>query len=63
MITVIAFKEKNERTGREALVVSHGIDERTGKTVILPCESPEQIGATFCSKRGEYVIFDSGSHK
>lgn len=58
MIIVIAFKEKNQRTGREELVVSHGIDEHTGKTVILPCEPPERIGAKFNAEIGEYVLSD-----
>lgn len=56
MIIVITINEKNDRTGRVELVVSHGIDERTGETVTLPCESPERIGATFNAEIGEYVL-------
>jgi hypothetical protein len=56
MIIVITVKEKNQRTGQEKLVVSHGIDEYTGKSVILPCEPPERIGAKFDQEIGEYVL-------
>ena len=56
MITVITLKEKNQRTGREELVVSHGIDERTGPTVVLPCEPPERIVAKFNAETGEYDL-------
>lgn len=56
MIVVLTVKEKNERTGREELLVSHGIDECTGRTVILPLEPPERIGAVFMAELGEYVL-------
>lgn len=58
IIIVITVKEKNQRTVREELVVSHGIDEHTGKTVILPCEPPERIGAVFNAEIGEYALSD-----
>jgi len=58
MIIVITSKEKNQRTGREELVVSHGIDKRTGKTAILPCEQPQRIGTKFNAEIGEYVLSD-----
>lgn len=56
MIIVITCKARNFRTGREELIVSHGVDEDTGKTVILPCETPESIGATFDPELREYVL-------
>lgn len=56
MILVITVKVRNERTGREELVVSHGVDARTDRTVILPCEPPERIGAVFMAEIGEYVL-------
>lgn len=58
MIIVITIREKNKRTGQEELIVSHGINLHTGKTVILPCESPKQIGAKFNIAIGEYVLSD-----
>lgn len=62
MIIVITVKEINENTGREHLIVSHGIDKVTGKAVILPCETPAEIGAVFNTDLGEYVLpSNSGS--
>lgn len=56
MIVVVTTKEKNERTGREELIVSHGVDVDTGRMVILPCEPPQSLGATFDENLGEYVL-------
>jgi hypothetical protein len=58
MLIVITVNEKDSRTGVERLVVSHGIDESTGKTVILPSEHPSALGAVFDADLGEYVIDD-----
>lgn len=59
MIIVIVTKERNPRTGRTEEIVSHGVDADTGKPVILPCESPQAIGAVFDSEIGEYVLRNS----
>lgn len=56
MIVVITTKERNPRTGREQVVVSHGIDLATDQTVILPCETPEALGAVFNPEMGEYIL-------
>ena len=56
VIIVITTKERNPRTGREQVVVSHGIDMDTDRTVILPCEPPEALGAVFNPEMGEYVL-------
>ena len=58
MIIVITAKERNKRTGVEEIIASHGVDERTGRTVILPQERPEQLGARFDDEIGEYVLPD-----
>lgn len=58
MIIVIVIEERNERTGRMQKVVSHGIDEATGQTVIMSCGTPESVGAVFDHDIGEYVIRD-----
>lgn len=63
MIVVITINERNQRTGRDELVVSHGIDEATGKTVILPCEPPERIGAIFNAEFGEYVLVSNPENR
>jgi hypothetical protein len=56
MIIVIVQTEHNKKTGHMEQVVSHGIDPDTGKTIILPQESPEKIGAAFDHNIGEWVI-------
>lgn len=56
MIIVITNKEKNERTGLDEVIVSHGIDLATGKVIILPCATPSRIGATYDAGVGEYVL-------
>lgn len=56
MIIVIANIERNQKTGRDQIIVSHGIDSDTGRNVILPQESPEKIGAVFDVSMGESVI-------
>lgn len=56
MIIVVTTLERNERTGKTNLAVSHGIDEETMRNVILSGEHPEAIGARFCKERGEWVI-------
>lgn len=58
MIVVIVVKEKNERTGRVETVVSHGVDYRTGKLVVMSGDSPESVGAVFNKEIGEYVVYD-----
>lgn len=43
-------------TGKKELLVSHGIDEDTGKAVILPCEHPARLGAQIDIDLNEYVL-------
>lgn len=56
MIIVICFKERDPKTGVVRTVISHGVDQATGRTVILPCDAPEDIGAVFDQSLGEYVV-------
>lgn len=56
MIIVIANTEKNQKTGRDQIIVSHGIDSDTGRNVILPQETPERLGAVFDPSLGEYIL-------
>lgn len=58
MIVVITVEETNEQTGRKQLLVSHGIDLRTGANVILPVAPPSSIGAAFDSQFGEFVLME-----
>lgn len=43
-------------TGRQELVVSHGIDEATGRSITVSCEHPQSLGGVFDSQRGEWVL-------
>ena len=45
MIQLIVVKEHNETTGKEELIVSHGVDLETLKVVVLPQISPHSVGA------------------
>lgn len=46
----------NIPTGKKELLVSHGYDTYTGKTIILPQEHPRHIGAKFDMEMGEWVM-------
>lgn len=43
-------------TGKTEFVVSHGVDEDTGRNIILPSEHPAKLGAKFDLELGEWVI-------
>lgn len=47
MIILITTMEKNPITQRMELIVSHGIDERTDKVIILPNEHPRDLGGVW----------------
>lgn len=42
----------------EEFVVSHGVDDRTGRTVILPSVPPGQLGGRFDKDLGEWYMPD-----
>lgn len=56
MIIVVLCEEHNPKTGRKEVVVSHGIDENTMKTIVLPQVSVKELGARFDNERNEYVL-------
>ena len=56
MVIVITTKERSEQTGAIEIIASHGVDSETNKTVILPCSTPERLGAVFDKELGEYVL-------
>ena len=58
MILLITYTERNETTGHMEMIVSHGIDLDTGRTVVLPQERPEQLGGVLDRDFGEYIIRD-----
>lgn len=55
-IILITVRERNALTGRIEEIVSHGFHEQTGKAQILPCETPQSLGARFCNERGEWML-------
>ena len=56
MIIAVTFIHRDEKTGQKKLVVSHGIDREAGKQIVLPCEHPKDIGATWNESLREWVI-------
>lgn len=52
MIELITVQERNKRTGKMETIVSHGVDTNTGRNVILPCETPQELGAKFDTNHG-----------
>lgn len=55
MIEIITYKDKDKRTGKDVILVSHGVDIDTGRNVCLPQETPESIGAKYSSEIGWYL--------
>lgn len=45
-------------TGREELLVDYAIDDYLLKPVVVPCDHPNALGATFSPEIGEWVIKD-----
>ena len=46
----------NPIIGETEFVVSHGVDEDTGKIVIVQAEHPRTLGAKFDCEIGEWVL-------
>jgi hypothetical protein len=46
-------------TGEKEFLASHGIDEDTGKFVIVSQDHPNNLGAKFDNVIGEFVIENS----
>lgn len=58
-VIVIVTSEENPKTHRMEQIVSHGIDPQSGRTVVMSCCTPQQAGAVFDSRIGEFVILKS----
>ncbi|MED5690918.1 hypothetical protein, partial [Enterobacter hormaechei] len=56
MVIVVTTSERDEATGQNRLIASHGVEEETGKKVILPPEHPSDIGAQFNTDLQSWVI-------
>ncbi len=50
--------KNGHKTGKTEFVVSHGVNEETGRNVILPCEHPAMLGAKFDTQLQEWVLED-----
>ncbi|WP_312077179.1 hypothetical protein [Leclercia sp.] len=56
MIIVVTTTENNEKTGQMELIASHGVEESTGRQVVLPAEHPKDIGAHYSDDLQSWVI-------
>lgn len=45
MVVLITVTETNKRTGKSEQIASHGYNVDTGRTVIVPCDTPQSFGA------------------
>jgi hypothetical protein len=50
------YDRRGRPTGQREFVVSHGIDEDTGRNVILPSEHPAKLGALWDRETNEWVL-------
>lgn len=55
MVMLITYTEKDKRTGRNTIRVSHGVDINTLKNVVLPCVHPGEIGY-WNENMGEWIL-------
>lgn len=60
---LVTITEFNEKTRRNEIIVSHGVDLDTGREVVLPNETPEYLGGVFDPNMGEYVVRHPRVHK
>lgn len=45
MIVLTTIEEHNPRTGKKEVVVNRALHLDTGKAVVVPCETPQALGA------------------
>jgi hypothetical protein len=57
--TFPVYDRHNRPTGEKVFAVSHGIDEATGRNVILPSEHPARLGARLDPQLNEWVLDDA----
>lgn len=56
MIIVVTCVYRNESTGKEEMITSHGIEQSSGKQIVLPSEHPKDLGAYFDEKLKSWVL-------
>ena len=56
MIIIVTKLQYDKNYNRYKKVVSHGVDDKTGKAIVLPQQDPIKIGAKYNWSIGEYVL-------
>lgn len=56
MIIVVTCVLKNESTGKDEIITSHGIEQSSGKQIVLPSEHPKDLGAYFDETLKSWVL-------
>lgn len=56
--TTVPEMRNGVTTGERRFVVSHGIEEDTGRSITLPSEHPAVLGATLDRDLNEWVLAD-----
>ena len=51
------------RNGHKNLVADYGVNDETGRNVVLPPEHPRDLGAKYDPNMGEWVIRDDEPSK
>lgn len=59
--TTVPVMRNGLETGDRQFVVSHGIEEDTGRSITLPSEHPASIGAVLDRQLNEWVLDDQAS--
>lgn len=55
VILIITYRELNEETDTEEVLVSHGVDFITGKNIVLPQITIDEIGAKMSDEYGLFI--------
>lgn len=55
-IAFITVRERNENTGRMEDIVDRAFILETEKTVVLPCETPQSLGARWDNDLGLWLL-------
>lgn len=53
------YDKFGNKTDKTEFVVSHGVDDKTLDSVVLPNKAPTDIGAVFNKNIGEWVIHNA----
>lgn len=55
-VLLITMTEQDSTSGRDRLIVSHGVCLDTGRNIVLPWEHPAQLGGIFDPTLREWVL-------